>query len=48
MQQHSLGLEIFAEVRHSRQALAELNVVKNNLGTMKNELKGQTRVAGPG
>ncbi len=45
-QQLSLGLQIFAAVRSSRQALAELNAVKANLGKLKGESRGEAELLG--
>jgi hypothetical protein len=39
-EQQKLGLEIFGEVRRSRQVLAEMSMVKNSLGKLKEQLKG--------
>lgn len=43
-QQLTLGLEIFGEVRHGRQALAELSAAGSNLGKLKEQLKGQPQL----
>jgi hypothetical protein len=43
-QQLSLGLEIFGDVRRSRQALTELHATASSLGKAKGQLKGQPRL----
>jgi len=40
-EQQRLGLEIFAEVRRSRRALAEIGAVKEHLGDVKTQLAGK-------
>ncbi len=43
-QQLELALEIFAEVRRSRQAMMELKAVSSSLGKLKEQLKGQPQL----
>ena len=43
-EQLSLGLEIFGEVRRSRQALSELRATTTSLGKLKEQLKGQPQL----
>jgi hypothetical protein len=43
-QQQSLGLEIFAELRRSRQAMTELKAVASSLAKLNEQLKGQPRL----
>ena len=43
-QQLKLALEIFGEVRRSRQVLAELDAARTSLGKLKEQLKGQPQL----
>ena len=43
-EQQLLGLEIFGEVRRSRQALAEIKAATNSLGKLKDQLKNQPQL----